>query len=173
MKYNNSSSNSSNSSNNNKRANGYTLIELMVVLSVLSILTITSLEGLFRSKANMDLNRAAYQLEAILKDCQSKAMYTGNYYKIDFYPSINRYRVYRYNETYNGTIKELVQDVQLGNINLHNANFTDSKVGFTKNGTPSMGGTVTLKNKYGKTLYVIMTPVTARTRVSTKPPANW
>jgi prepilin-type N-terminal cleavage/methylation domain-containing protein len=170
MKYNNSSSNnSSNSSNNNRRNNGYTLIELMVVLSVLSILTIASLEGLFRSKANMDLNRAAYQLEAILKDCQSKAMYTGNYYKIEFYPSINRYRVYRYNES----IKELIKDVQLENINLHDTNFTDRKVGFTKNGTPSMGGTVTLKNKYGKTLYVIMTPVTARTRVSTKPPANW
>ncbi len=165
MKYNYNSSNSS----NKKRINGYTLIELMVVLSVLSILTIASLEGLFRSKANMDLNRAAYQLEAILKDCQSKAMYTGVYYKIEFYPPINRYRVYRYNEL----IKELVQDVQLENINLHDTNFTDHEVGFTKNGTPSMGGTVSLKTKYGKILYVIMTPVTARTRVSTKPPANW
>ena len=165
MKYNYSSSNSS----NNRKTNGYTLIELMVVLSVLSILTIASLEGLFRTKANMELNRAAYQLEAILKDCQSKAMYTGVYYKIEFYPPINRYRVYRQTES----IKELIEDVQLKNINLHYTNFTDHEVGFTRNGTPSMGGTVTLKTKYGKTLYVIMTPVTARTRVSTKPPANW
>ncbi len=161
MKYNYSSSNSS----NNRKTNGYTLIELMVVLSVLSILTITSLEGLFRTKANMELNHAAYQLEAILKDCQSKAMYTGSNYKIDFQIPVNRYRIYK--------DYELVNTVQLDSVILFNTNFDYHKVRFTKNGTPSMGGTVTLKTKYGKTLYVIMTPVTARTRVSTKPPANW
>jgi len=36
-----------------------------------------------------------------------------------------------------------------------------------------MGGTVTLKNKRGKILYIIMTPVTARVRVSPDPPENW
>ena len=148
-----------------KRSHGFTLIELTVVVGIIGILFLVSFQGLFAMKQNMDLNRAAHQLEAILKVCQSKAMYTGSYYKIDLYPSINRYRVYK--ET------ELVQDIQLESINLHYTNFTGNEVYFYKTGVPSMGGTVTLKTRSGKTLYVIMTPVTARTRISTSPPESW
>jgi prepilin-type N-terminal cleavage/methylation domain-containing protein len=151
--------------NSIKRSNGFTLIELLVVIGIISILLVVSFKGLLNMKQNMDLNRVAHQLEATLKNCQSKAMYTGSYYKMDFYTSLNRYRVYC--ET------DLVQDIQLENINLHYTNFTNHKVYFYKTGVPSMGGTVTLKTKNGKTLYVIMTPVTARTRISRTPPANW
>jgi len=151
--------------NSIENSNGYTLIELVVTVGIILTLTFVCFDGLFTTKANMDLSLVAHQLEATLKDCQSKAMYTGNYYKMDFYPSLNRYRVYC--ET------DLVQDIQLENINLYYTNFTNHKVYFYKTGVPSMGGTVTLKTKYGKTLYVIMTPVTARTRISRTPPANW
>jgi len=151
--------------NNIKRSNGFTLIELLVVIGIISILLVVSFKGLLNMKQSMDLNRVAHQLEATLKNCQSKAMYTGSYYKIKFQPSINRYQVYR--------DFVLVKTVQLENINLHYTNFTYYQVGFTRKGTPSMGGTVTLKTKNGKTLYVIMTPVTARTRISTTPPDNW
>jgi prepilin-type N-terminal cleavage/methylation domain-containing protein len=151
---------------NSKKSNsGYTIIELIVVTAIIAILTVVSFKGLFTVKQNMDLNRAAHQLEAILKNCQSKAMYTGSYYKIEFHQSLNRYRIF----------KDFVADrtIQLENIIIHNVNFTDNKVGFNKNGSPSMGGTVTLKTKNGKKLYVIMTPVTARTRISDTPPENW
>jgi prepilin-type N-terminal cleavage/methylation domain-containing protein len=151
---------------NSKKSNsGYTIIELIVVTTIIAILTVVSFKGLFTVKQNMDLNRAAHQLEAILKNCQSKAMYTGSYYKIEFHQSLNRYRIF----------KDFVADrtIQLENIIIHNVNFTDNKVGFNKNGSPSMGGTVTLKTKNGKKLYVIMTPVTARTRISDTPPENW
>ena len=113
----------------------------------------------------MDLNRAAHQLESILKNCQSKAMYTGSDYKIDFQLPINRYII--------ECDYEVEKTVWLGNIKLHYTNFDHNQVGFNKRGVPSMGGTVTLKTKNGKTLYVIMTPVTARTRISDTPPANW
>jgi type II secretory pathway pseudopilin PulG len=148
-----------------KRNSGFTLIELVVIVGIISILLVISFKGLLNMKQNMDLNRVAHQLEATLKNCQSKAMYTGSYYKIEFHQNLNRYRIF----------KDFVADrtIQLENIIIHNVNFTDNKVGFNKNGSPSMGGTVTLKTKNGKKLYVIMTPVTARTRVSTAPPANW
>jgi prepilin-type N-terminal cleavage/methylation domain-containing protein len=156
----------SSSKNSNNRSNkGYTLLELMVVVSIFSVLLVTSYRGLVIAKENLDLNRTAHQLEATLKECQSFAMYTGTYYKVKFQPAINRYQVFR--ET------ELINSVMLENIIIHNVNFTDNEVYFYKTGTPSMGGTITLKTKNGRKLYVIMTPVTARTRISVKPPENW
>ena len=151
--------------NSIKRSNGFTLIELMVVIGIIAILLVVSFKGLLIAKENMDLNRAARQLEAALKNCQSKAMYTGSYYKMEFQPTHNRYKILK--ET------ELERSIQLENINLHYTNFTNHKVYFYKTGVPSMGGTVTLKTKNGKMLYVIITPVTARTRISTTPPENW
>ena len=148
-----------------KNSNAYTLIELVVVVGVILLLFTLSFKGLFIIKENMDLNRAAHQLEAILKNCQSKAMYTGSDYKIDFQLPINRYII--------KCDYEVEKTVWLGNIKLHYTNFDHNQVGFNKRGIPSMGGTVTLKTKNGKTLYVIMTPVTARTRISNTPPANW
>jgi len=152
-------------SKNNVNTHGYTLIETIIIAAIISVLFIISVKGLYIAKANTDLSRTACQLEATLKNCQSLAMYTGNYYKIDFYPSLDRYRVYEEDE--------MIHDIKLSNINLHYTNFTSNKVYFNKKGTPSMGGTVTLKTGGNKTLYVIMTPVTGRTRISTTPPANW
>jgi prepilin-type N-terminal cleavage/methylation domain-containing protein len=148
-----------------KSNNGYTIIELIVVTAIIAILAAVSFKGLLIIKQNMDLNRAAHQLEAILKNCQSKAMYTSSYYKIEFHQNLNRYRIF----------KDFVADrtIQLENVIIHNVNFTDNEVGFNKKGSPTMGGTITLKNKNSKKLYVIMTPVTARTRISNTPPENW
>lgn len=155
--------NSSHTINSNKK--GFTLLELMIIISIISSLIIVSFKGLLIAKENSDLSMAAHRIEATLKECQSCAMYDGCNYKIEFYPNLNRYRVFRDSAK--------IKDVELKNINLHYTNYTDYKVRFNKNGTPSMGGTVTLKTKYGKTLYVIMTPVTARTRISSTPPDNW
>jgi type II secretory pathway pseudopilin PulG len=148
-----------------KRNSGFTLIELVVIIGIISVLLVVSFNGLFIIKENMDLNRTAHQLEATLKYCQAKAMYTGSYYKVDFQPPVNRYVIYR--------DYEVEETIWLDNTNLHYTNFDHNKVGFNKSGTPSMGGTVRLKTKHGKALYVIMTPVTARTRISTTPPENW
>ena len=148
------------------RTKGYTLIELMVVIVVISLLLGLSLNGLYNLIQWSKLNRAAAILSSELKNTQSRAFYEGVYYKIDFWAPLDRYRIYRKTELY--------KDIQLEeDIDLFNTNFTNSKVYFYPNGVPSMGGTVTLKNKRGKILYVIMTPVTARVRISTEPPENW
>jgi len=147
------------------RTKGFTLIELMVVVGIISLLLGLSLNGLYNLIQWSKLNRAAAILSAELKNTQSRAFYEGVWYKIDFWESLDRYRIYKQTEVY--------KDVQLEDIDLFNSNFTDDKVYFYPNGVPSMGGTVTLKNKRGKILYVIMTPVTARVRVSPNPPENW
>jgi len=154
------------SKNRNK---GYTLIELMVVVGIIALLLGLSLNGLNNLIQWNKLNVAAALLSSELKDTQSMAFYEGIYYKIDFWESLDRYRIYKQKEVY----YEVYKDIQLEDIDLFNTNYTDDKVYFYPNGVPSMGGTVTLKNKRGKILYVIMTPVTARVRVSPEPPENW
>jgi prepilin-type N-terminal cleavage/methylation domain-containing protein len=154
---------------NNNHSKGYTLIELMVVVGIIALLLGLSLNGLNSLIQWNKLNTAAAILSSELKSAQSKAFYEGVYYKIDFWESLDRYRIYKQKEVY----YEIYKDIQLEDIDLFNTNYTDDKVYFYPNGVPSMGGTVTLKNKIGKVLYVIMTPVTARVRVSSEPPENW
>ncbi len=147
------------------RTKGYTLIELMVVVGIIALLLGLSLNGLDYLIQWNKLNTAAALLSSELKNTQSRAFYEGVYYKIEFWPTLDRYRVYKQTE--------LIDDIILKDIDLFNTNFTDNNLYFYPNGVPSMGGTVTLKNKRGKVLYVIMTPVTARVRVSSDPPENW
>jgi len=150
------------SSNRNK---GYTLIELMVVIGIISLLLGLSINGINNLIQWGKLNTAATLLSSELKNTQSRAFYEGVYYKLQFWPTLDRFRIYKQTELY--------KDIQLEDINLFNTNFTDDNLYFYPNGVPSMGGTITLKNKRGRVLYVIMTPVTARVRVSPDPPENW
>jgi len=147
------------------RNNGYTLIELMVVIGIISLLLGLGINGLDYLIQWNKLNIAAALLSSELKNTQSRAFYEGVYYKLQFWPTLDGYRVYKQTE--------LIDDIILKDIDLFNTNFTNNNLYFYPNGVPSMGGTVTLKNKRGKILYVIMTPVTARIRVSTDPPENW
>jgi len=147
------------------RNNGYTLIELMVVVVIISLLLGLGVNGLDYLMQWNKLNITAGLLSSELKNTQSRAFYQGEYYKLQFWPSLDRYRIYKKTE--------LIYDIILKDIDLFNTNFTDNNLYFYPNGVPSMGGTVTLKNKRGKILYVIMTPVTARVRVSPDPPENW
>lgn len=147
------------------RTKGYTLIELMVVVVIVSLLLGFGINGLDYLIQWNKLNTAAALLSSELKNTQSRAFYEGVYYKLEFLPSLDKYRIYKQTE--------LIDDIILKDIDLFNTNFTNNNIYFYPNGVPSMGGTVTLKNRRGKILYVIMTPVTARVRVSPDPPENW
>jgi prepilin-type N-terminal cleavage/methylation domain-containing protein len=147
------------------RTKGYTLIELMVVVLIISLLLGLGINGLDYLIQWNKLNTAAALLSSGLKNIQSRAFYEGVYYKLQFWPSLDRYRVYKQTE--------LIDDIILKEIDLFNTNFTDNNLYFYPSGVPGQGGTITLKNKRGKILYVIMTPVTARVRVSPNPPENW
>ena len=147
------------------RSRGFTIIELIVIVAIILVLTTLSVNGLSNLLQWNKLNTIAIQLRADLRLAQANAFYEGVYYKIEFWTALNRYRIYKQTELY--------KDVQLEDVNLFNTNFTGNNLYFYPSGVPSQGGTVTLKNNRGKVLYVIMTPVTARIRISTKPPENW
>ena len=150
------------STNRNK---GYTLIELIVVVVIISLLLSIGINGLDYLIQWNKLNVTAALLSSELKNTQSRAFYEGAYYKFQFLPSLDKYRIYKQTE--------LIDDIILKDIDLFNTNFTNNIIYFYPNGVPSMGGTITLKNKRGKALYIIMTPVTARVRISPNPPENW
>ena len=147
------------------RTKGYTLIELMIVVGIISLLLGLGINGLDYLTQWNKLNTAAGLLSSELKNTQSRAFYEGVYYKLQFWPTLDRYRIYKQTELY--------KEIKLDGIDLFNTNFTDNNLYFYPNGVPGQGGTVTLKNRRGKILYVIMTPVTARVRVSPEPPENW
>lgn len=149
----------------NNRTKGFTLIELMVVVGIISLLLGLGINGLDYLIQWNKLNTSAAILSSELKNTQSRAFYEGVWYKIEFRAFSDKYIVYKQTELY--------KDVQLEDIDLFNTNFTDNNLYFYPNGVPSMGGTITLKNRRGKILYVIMTPVTARVRISPDPPENW
>ena len=149
----------------NSHNKGYTLIGLMVVVGIISLLLAFSINALDNLQQWNKLSTAAALLSSELKNTQSRAFYEGVYYKLQFWPTLDRYRIYKKTELY--------KDIQLEDIDLFNTNFTNNNLYFYPNGVPGQGGTVTLKNKIGKVLYVIMTPVTARVRVSPEPPENW
>ena len=149
----------------NSHSKGYTLIELMVVAAIISILFGLGINGIDSLIQWNKLNTAAALLSSELKNTQSRAFYEGVYYKLQFWPTLDRYRIYKQTELY--------KDIQLEDIDLFNTNFTNNNLYFYPNGVPGQGGTVTLKNKRGKVLYVITTPVTARIRISSEPPENW
>src|SRR5665648_1013684 len=154
------------------RTKGYTLIELMVVVGIISLLLGLGINGLDYLMQWNKLNTAAALLSSELKNTQSMAFYEGIYYKIEFYAtfnwptSLNKYKISKKEN-------EFYKEIKLDGVELFKTNFTNNRVRFLPNGSPSMGGTVTLKNRRGKILYVIMTPVTARVRVSPYPPENW
>jgi type II secretory pathway pseudopilin PulG len=137
----------------------------MVVVGIISLLLGLGINGLDYLIQWNKLNTTAALLSSELKNAQSRAFYEGVYYKLQFWPTLDRYRVYKQTE--------LIDDIILKDIDLFNTNFTDGNLYLYPNGVPSMGGTITLKNKRGKELYVIMTPVTARVRISPSPPENW
>jgi len=149
----------------NSDSKGYTLIELMVVVGIISLLLAFSINALDNLQQWNKLSTAAALLSSELKNTQSRAFYEGVYYKLQFWPTLDRYGIYKQSE--------LIEDIQLKDVNLFNTNFTNNNLYFYSNGVPGQGGTVTLKNKRGKVLYVIMTPVTARIRISPEPPENW
>jgi Tfp pilus assembly protein FimT len=140
---------------------------LVVIVSLLLGLGINGLDYLIQWNK---LNTAAALLSSELKNTQSRAFYEGIYYKIEFYatfdcPTLNKYKIFKGSELY--------KEIKLEGVELFKTNFTNNKVFFYPSGVPGQGGTVTLKNKRGKVIYVIMTPVTARVRVSPEPPENW
>ena len=94
------------------RTKGYTLIELMVVVCIISLLLGLGINGLDYLIQWNRLNAAAAMLSSELKNTQSRTFYEGVYYKLQFWPTLDRYRIYKQTELY--------KEIKLDGIDLFN-----------------------------------------------------
>lgn len=153
---------------------GFTVLELLIVLAVLSLAILISVNPFGKVLEYSNLNTSAIILAKSIKTCQNISMEEGVRTRIllDFVD--NRYHLIRVEK-----IPKIFSTYYLGNgIVFSWTNFSKKVIEFDPVGCPDMrdvgtpdkGGTIAIKSRSNRHLYVIITPVTGYVRVSEKPP---
>lgn len=152
-----------------KNEKGFTFLELILFVTILGIILGLSWPKLDSSFKYYKLRSSASLIVSDIRLIQQLSIGEGIWYKIKFDPVNNRYFITRnINEgslaqTYK--IVNLEQDVQL-----YSTNFPDNAIYFYSTGNPSQGGTISITDGKEKYLYIIISPVTGRCRLSNLPP---
>lgn len=132
---------------------GYTLIELLLVLALLSGVGFVMLVKLPVQQNERNLALASTQLTQELRDTRQAALSERTWYEMEFFYTQGFYRIFREGKW--------IKDVSLPKgVIIENA---PADFRFYASGSPSVGGTITLKAGNLKK-NVIMMPVTARVR---------
>ncbi|MBP8994863.1 MAG: prepilin-type N-terminal cleavage/methylation domain-containing protein [Bacteroidales bacterium] len=143
---------------------GFTLIELIIVLALLAFLFSSSLPSLAGLRSSLIGKTVVQKISSQLRIAKIEALNQGKTTKIVFNTTQNEY-IYT-DSSGKSTHYELPDEVIL-----YRTNFPLNTIRFYLTGTPSSGGTITLR--IGNNLkYLIITPVTGRVRISDKPPSN-
>ncbi|HSV31732.1 MAG TPA: GspH/FimT family protein [Atribacteraceae bacterium] len=139
-----------------------TLLELLVVVAVMGLLGLISIPSLRSLQVSL-LNRvAARQVASQVRSAKAEALRRGEPVRVTFDTFHNRI-IYRI-----GTAPSSAHPLP-ATVDLYHTNFPANRLFFHPTGTPTSGGTVTLRTG-GKLLYVIIVPVTGRVRISVSPP---
>ncbi|UNC92564.1 GspH/FimT family pseudopilin [Candidatus Contubernalis alkaliaceticus] len=150
----------------NNQQKGFSLIEVLLVLTILGILTAVVIPVLDMVLDYHSLDTTAGKMAANMRLAQSHAITTNQFTRLVFHRFSNLYMVEL------SLVKEWI-DIPQG-ISICAINFPKSggreTLTFNSLGTPNQGGHVGLENRRGDKLYVIITPVTGRVRISKNPP---
>lgn len=144
---------------------GIVLIELVVVLVVMAVITATVVP-LYQHMGRWSLRTAAAELAVSIRETRHTAITGGLTCTIVFYEFGRRYKL-DYPEGV--TWVWLPEGVEYAGNNFPLVNNRPTLY-FRYTGAPNRGGHVTLKDKKGNRLYVIVTPVTGRVRIDKQPP---
>lgn len=151
---------------------GFTILELIVAMAIFTIflsLLYPSFDGFMNKIA---LEQATFQMVGNIRDIKQKSIANNgtSLPLIVFVPNENYYNIYinslkldkkiDFNELYKNRVKILGYNGKLNTIN------------FNYLGTPVNCGTVILQNKNGEILYVIVSAIMGRVRVSKYPSVN-
>lgn len=145
--------------------NGLILTELAAVLLILGILSAIAVP-VFSGISAFSQRAAAREMAAWLREARHAAISTGRTTEITFYLLSGRYRL----DLPQGRVwVRLPQGVTIAGTNFPEDNSRPTLT-FRFTGAPNRGGHVMLRDADGKYLYVIVTPVTGRVRLSTVRP---
>lgn len=149
---------------------GFTLLEVSLAVLVVGILISVAVPDLRRCLGRYRLQTAADQLAGEIRETSQLALNEeSSFYSIKFYPSPGN--AYYVKKSANPGPR-VVKAVRLpSGVVLENTNFSDHELRFSARGTPTVGGTVTLRDGVsGSFKYVIVAAVTGRVRVSDQAP---
>lgn len=153
---------------------GFTLVELLCVITLFTLFLMIAVPAMADVGSNRNLEIAARTLATDLRKTQQKAITSGWSQYVEFRKDAGGNDIYRLKGGKSNEYLELTLPEGIS-IKANNFPFSSSvrTCKFTRNGAPIPGGTITLQNRSGKALYVIVTPATGRVRISEVPPENW
>jgi len=137
---------------------GFTVLELLIVISIISIVSVFSFPRLHSWQTSFLGKLTAQRISSELRLAKIEALRTGVTTKIIFDPIQDFF-------TYQGYSYKRVSFPK--GVDLCTTNFGQHTVYFYPTGTPSMGGTVTIRINE-KLMHLTITPVTGRVRIGEK-----
>ncbi|MGQ9747117.1 MAG: pilus assembly FimT family protein [Candidatus Caldatribacteriaceae bacterium] len=145
-----------------RNTRGFTLIEVIIVVWMIAVFCFLSSFSLFELRRGYLLKLTGWGIVVRIRQVKMEALQSGKESRVVF--DISQNRILFRGKSGKSEVFCLPPDIVL-----YNTNFPSHTLFFSPAGTPSCGGTVTLKA--GKIRrYIIITPVTGRVRFSEKPP---
>ena len=145
---------------------GFTMVELLAVLLVTSVTMVMTVPIFHQTIANYQLKQAAGRMAWEIRSQQQEAISSGASRQIEFFYYGGYYQVLKpaKRNVY------LPEGVEYAYITLPKSGGNRFLLTFNISGGPNFGGTIALTNGFGDQMYVIITPVIGRVRVSDVPP---
>ncbi|MEN6326272.1 MAG: GspH/FimT family pseudopilin [Syntrophomonas sp.] len=150
-----------------KSETGFTLLELIVVMALLSMVAAMAIPQYNKVLDNVELKADAQKMARVLQSARQEAITAGQSKTVYFYDQSTKYKV-RDGDTY-----WLSSGISYGAVALNGRHEGKPACVFSASGVPSSCGTITLQNRQGQVLYIIVSVAAGRVRVSESPPESW
>ncbi len=149
-------------------ADGFTLIEMIIVLLIISIVFIAAGPLTGKAFSYFTLQHTAFRMAADIREMQQRAVSeSSSAYLIEFFD--DRYIM---KKAASGEPDKIATVRLPASVRIKNNNFPSDRLYFSINSSHGqVGGAVTINERdSGKTVFVIVAAITGRVRVSDEPP---